>query len=155
MNRLPSRRFTCNVKHYFLWKIWKTCFENVVCQLWLALKGLTKLTPKFIVSNGLWSESYACLGLLSPLMPDIFRKDPLTNLLKNLERCLSCLHFKLAYTVVHQRMNRPEQCISLNGSGRQGKMKRDCHFIVSDAPMSSQVFFFCFGPYTVHRNIGC
>ena len=24
-------------------KIWKTCFESVVCQLWLALKGLTKL----------------------------------------------------------------------------------------------------------------
>ena len=24
----------------FLWKIWKTCFENVVCQLWLTLKGL-------------------------------------------------------------------------------------------------------------------
>ena len=41
VNRLPSRRFTCNVKHYFLWKIWKTCFENVVCQSWLALKGLT------------------------------------------------------------------------------------------------------------------
>ena len=40
MNRLPSRRFTGHVKHYFLWKIWKTCFENVVCQLWLALKEL-------------------------------------------------------------------------------------------------------------------
>ena len=35
-----GRWFTCNVKHYFLWKIWKHAFENVVCQLWLALKGL-------------------------------------------------------------------------------------------------------------------
>ena len=28
------------IKHYFLWEIRKTCFENVVCQLWLVLKGL-------------------------------------------------------------------------------------------------------------------
>ena len=40
VNHLPSRRFTCNVNHYFLWKIWKTCFENVVCQSWSALKRL-------------------------------------------------------------------------------------------------------------------
>ena len=40
MNCLPSRQFTCNVKHYFLWKLPRTCFENVVCQSWLALESL-------------------------------------------------------------------------------------------------------------------
>ena len=49
--RLPSRRFTCNVKHYFLWKIWKTCFENVVCQLWLALKRLRNKTCCILVGR--------------------------------------------------------------------------------------------------------
>ena len=48
---LPSRQFSCNVKHYFLWKIWKTCFENVVCQLWLALKGLYNLLISIAVVN--------------------------------------------------------------------------------------------------------
>ena len=54
MTRLPSRRFTCNLKHYFLWKICTTCFGKFICQFYLALKVL--------ISEYIWYQLPVCFS---------------------------------------------------------------------------------------------
>ena len=89
VNRLPSRRFTCNVKHYFgrrftcnvkhyfLWKIGKACFENVVCQSWSALKGLNfaAFTKIFsIYDHNTKGESKRDILMAGSTLADVFSK---------------------------------------------------------------------------------